>query len=139
MMSPFGSSGRSTPADWSRRNLLQVGAVGALGLGLPQFLTASEDSRAAKQNKRSPKSCIFIVQYGGASHLDSLDLKPGAPSEVRGPDKPIATTVPAMHLCELMPRLARLADRYCIVRSMSHPNAAHDGGMHVCMTGHTNP
>src|SRR5262249_54162140 len=85
------------------------------------------------------RSCIFIVQYGGASHIDSLDLKPDAPEEVRGPFKPLATSVPGIRICEHLPRLARLADRYALIRSMSHGNPGHDGGMHVCMPGHSDP
>src|SRR5207249_9482428 len=127
------------PKGLTRRQLLQVGGLGFVGLGLPEFLQASASYGAEQKPTGPEKSCIFIVQYGGASHLDSLDLKPDAPAEMRGPFKPIATNVPGIQICELMPRLARLADRYCLVRSMSHQNPGHDGGMHVCMTGHSNP
>src|SRR5207237_3540138 len=96
----------------TRRRLLQLGGIGMLGLGLPELL------RAGRARHASEKSCLFIVQYGGASHHDSWDLKPDAPAEVRGPYKPVSTSVPGTKICELMPRLARLADRYCIVRSM---------------------
>jgi hypothetical protein len=121
----------------TRRRLLQLGGISALGLGLPELLQAHAPP---PPGRRPPeRSCIFIVQYGGASHIDSLDLKPDAPDEVRGPYKPIATTVPGIRICELLPRLARIADRYCLVRSMSHHNPGHDGGMHVCMTGHSEP
>ncbi len=116
----------------SRRRLLQVGGVGMLGLGLPQLLRA-QPSRGGE------KSCIFIVQYGGASHHDSWDLKPDAPEDVRGPYRPIATRVPGLRIGELMPRLANLADRYALIRSMTHGDPNHDGGMHVCMTGHSTP
>jgi hypothetical protein len=69
---------------WTRRRLLQVGGIGALGLGLPEFLNARAPS--ASGPRRGPeKSCIFIVQYGGASHHDSWDLKPDAPADIRGP------------------------------------------------------
>jgi len=66
-------------------------------------------------------------------------MKPEAPAEIRGPFKPISTSVPGTRICEHMPRLAKLADRYCLVRSMTHTNPGHDGGMHVCMTGHSSP
>lgn len=122
----------------SRRQLLQVGGIGALGLGLPELLHASAPARSGSVS-RSIRSCIFIVQYGGASHIDSLDLKPDAPDKIRGPYKPIATSVPGIQIGELMPRLAKLADKYCLVRSMTHGNGGHDGGMHVCMTGHSRP
>ena len=116
-----------------RRQLLQVGGIAALGLGLPQLLHARAQRRSAE------KSCIFIVQYGRASHIDSLDLKPEAPDDIRGPYKPIATSVPGVRIGELLPRLARLADRFGLVRSMTHGNGGHDGGMHICMTGHSVP
>jgi uncharacterized protein (DUF1501 family) len=121
----------------SRRKLLQVGGLGALGLGLPQLLSAG----ATPTGRRgvSERSCIFIVQYGGASHLDSLDPKPDAPEDVRGPYRPIATAVPGVRVGELLPRLAARADRFCLVRSMTHGDGGHDGGMHVCMTGHARP
>jgi hypothetical protein len=123
----------------SRRRLLQVGGISMLGLGLPEILQARAPLPPASGARAAPKSCIFIVQYGGASHIDSLDPKPDAPDKMRGPYRPIATRVPGIQLGELLPRLAKLADRYCLVRSMSHGNAGHDGGMHVCMTGHAVP
>jgi hypothetical protein len=119
----------------SRRELLQVGSVGALGLALPQLLRASPSRAPAS----APKSCIFIVQYGGCSHIDSFDMKPDAPTEIRGPFRPIPTSVPGTRVCEHLPRLAALAHRYCLVRSMSHTDPGHDGGMHVAMTGHSRP
>jgi hypothetical protein len=121
----------------SRRQLLQIGGIGALGLGLPDLLRASAPGSPGRH--RRDKSCIFIVQYGGASHIDSLDPRPDAPQDIRGPYRPITTRVPGVHLGELLPRLAKLADHYCVVRSMSHGNGGHDGGMHVCMTGHSAP
>ena len=124
-------------ATLGRRQLLQLGGISVLGLGLPDLLRASPGGSLASRG--TPKSCIFIVQYGGCSQIDSFDLKPDAPAEIRGPFKPIATSVPGTRICEHMPRLARLADRYCLVRSMTHGNSGHDGGMHVCMTGHSQP
>jgi uncharacterized protein (DUF1501 family) len=121
----------------SRRRLLQVGGLGLLGLGLPQLLRANALSAGPRAS--SERSCIFIVQYGGCSHLDSFDPKPDAPETLRGPYKPIATSVTGMRVGELLPRLAALADRYCLIRSMTHGNGGHDGGMHVCMTGHSQP
>jgi uncharacterized protein (DUF1501 family) len=120
----------------NRRQLLELSGISALGLGLPEFLRAASES-AGKAAR--PKSCIFIVQYGGCSHIDSFDMKPDAPAELRGPFKPIATSVPGTRICEHMPRLARIADRYCLIRSMTHGDSGHDGGMHICMTGHSRP
>ncbi len=130
-MKPFPGPPRLT-----RRQLLQAGGIGMIGLGLPQLLHASAPERGAQRNG---KSCIFIVQYGGASHHDSWDLKPDAPDDIRGPYRPIPTNVPGIQIGELLPKLANMADRYCLIRSMTHGNGGHDGGMHICMTGHSAP
>src|SRR5262249_59103296 len=114
------------------RRLLQVGGLGALGLSLPQLLQARAPRQGAPRARA--RSCIFVVQYGGASQIDTWDPKPDAPEDVRGPYRPIATSAPGTRLGELLPRLASLASRYCLVRSMSHGNRDHNGGMHVCMT-----
>jgi len=120
----------------TRRRLLQVGSLGLLGLTLPDLLQA----RAASPSRnRSEKSCIFIMQYGGMSHIDSLDPKPDAPEALRGPYKPISTRIPGVRFGELLPRLASLAGDFCLIRSMSHGNGGHDGGMHICMTGNSRP
>jgi uncharacterized protein (DUF1501 family) len=121
----------------SRRDLLQVGGIGVLGLGLPQLFAAR--AAAAPSRQQRELSCIFILQYGGASHIDSLDPKPLAPDDIRGPYRPIATAVPGIRLGELLPRLGGLADRFALVRSMTHGNGGHDGGMHVALTGHSMP
>jgi hypothetical protein len=121
----------------TRRRLLQVGGIGWLGLGLPRLLQASTSTGDGRST--SERSCIFIVQYGGCSQVDSFDPKPEAPEDIRGPYRPIATSVPGLRLGELLPRLAGLASQYCLVRSMTHGNGGHDGGMHVCMTGHSQP
>ena len=126
---------------FTRRQLLQLGGVGMLGLGLPQLLRADGRSPVADApgSATREKSCIFIVQYGGASHHDSWDLKPDAPDDIRGPYRPIATSVPGIQIGELMPKLANMAHRYTLIRSMTHGNGGHDGGMHICMTGHSAP
>jgi uncharacterized protein (DUF1501 family) len=117
----------------SRREVLQAGAVSVLGLTLPDLLAAQERARA------SDKSCIFIFQYGGLSQLDSWDPKPSAPAEMRGPYRPIATSVPGFHVGELMPRLARLADRYAVIRSMSHNVPVHDVANRMLLAGQSLP
>jgi uncharacterized protein (DUF1501 family) len=121
----------------SRRDVLQVGGIGMLGLGLPQLFQAR--ASAAPGRAQSERSCIFIVQYGGASHIDSLDPKPQAPDDVRGPYRPIATSTTGMRIGEKLPRLSQMAHRFTLVRSMTHGNGGHDGGMHVAMTGHSMP
>jgi hypothetical protein len=123
----------------TRRHLLQVGGIGILGLSLPELLHARQPNVPNRLRNTSDTSCIFIVQYGGCSHLDTFDPKPEAPEGIRGPYKPIATSVPGVRLSELLPRLASLADRYCLVRAMTHGDGGHDGAMHVCMTGQARP
>src|SRR4051812_46261475 len=90
----------------TRRQVLQAGAVPLLGLTLPEMLAARGGGRTRE------KSCLFIFQYGGLSQLDSWDPKPNGPSETRGPYQAIPTAVPGFRVGELMPRLARLANRY---------------------------
>ena len=118
----------------SRRRVLQAGALSALGLSLPELLAAN-----ARAGRARARSCIFIFQYGGLSQLDSWDPKPAAPAEVRGPYRPIATAVPGFRVGELMPRLARLADRYAVIRSMSHHVPVHDVANRMLLAGQSLP
>jgi hypothetical protein len=118
----------------SRRQMVQVGGLGMVGLGLPQLLAAGT-SQSRPRSIAKPKSCIFIVQYGGAPQQDSFDLKPTAPVEIRGPYNPIATNVPGTQICEKLPKLARIADKFAILRSMTHRNSDHVGAMHMCLSG----
>src|SRR5947207_12184950 len=120
----------------SRRQVLQAGALPLLGLALPDLLAAQEGRR---DTARREKSCIFIFQYGGLSQLDSWDPKPDGPSEIRGPYKPIATPVAGFRVGELMPRLARLADRYAVIRSMSHRVGVHDVANRMLLAGQSLP
>src|SRR5262245_1436041 len=128
-----------TPRAFSRRRLLQVGGLGMLGLRLPEFLGLQSHAAAGGAARGAEKSCILIVQYGGASHIDSWDPKPGAPTEIRGPYRPIATRAPGVEVCELQPRLAQVADRYCLIRSLTHYTVDHGEAMHIAMTGNSRP
>jgi hypothetical protein len=123
-----------SPGSVSRREFVSVGTLGAL-LSLPNLLGAGSAGRPG----RTERSCIFIVQQGGLSHIDSWDMKPAAAEEFRGPLKSIATPIPGFRVCELMPGLARLADRYCVLRSLTHQSADHGAGMDVCLSGQTRP
>lgn len=123
----------------SRRQLLQMGSLGSVGLSLPSLLRADVDGSQRPGPGQDERSCIFILQYGGAPQQDMWDLKPEAPENIRGAFQPISTSVPGIQICEKMPELARRADRYCIVRSMQTTNGGHDGAMHICMTGNQRP
>jgi hypothetical protein len=118
----------------TRRDFLQVGALGAIGLGLPQYLAASEAGIVdpAKKNR----SAIMIFNLGAPSQLDTFDMKPDAPAEIRGPFQPIATNAPGMQISEILPRHARIADKFSLVRSCFHRGAAvHDAGWQIMQTG----
>jgi len=119
----------------SRRRLLQVGGIGAMGLTLPSFLQAKKILGSG-----SPaKSCIFIHQYGGLSQLDSWDMKPLGPQEIRGPYKPIKTATPGFQICELMPRLAKLSEEYAVIRSMTHKESEHKRANSMLLVGREQP
>mgnify|MGYP003664987998 FL=1 len=106
----------------SRRNFLQIGALGGAGLTLPGLLRAD----AASGNGSSNKSVIMIYLVGGPPHQDLFDLKPNAPKEVAGPWQPIATSVPGMEICEALPKLAGMADKLVTIRSIIGSQAGHD-------------
>jgi hypothetical protein len=127
----------------NRRELLQVGYSGLLGIGLSSVLaqrSAAAASRGGKeQGARKPRSVVLVFLTGAPSHIDLFDLKPDAPSEVRGAFKPIATRVPGIDICEHLPRLAARADRYAIVRSLAHRDNNHLVATHHVLTGHQQP
>ncbi len=113
----------------SRRNFLKIGALGLGGLSLPQLLQAESSSGI----RRSHKAVIMIFLPGGPSHQDMFDLKMDAPREIRGEFKPIGTNVPGMQICEHLPLLAKMADKYAVIRSMV---GAEDNHYAVqCLTG----
>jgi hypothetical protein len=127
----------------TRRELLQVGYSGLLGIGLPGLLTgtaaAAELARSRGTAARQPKSVILVFLTGAPSHLDTFDPKSEAPPEVRGEFKPIATRIPGVHICEHLPRLAARADRFALVRSMAHRENNHLVATHHVLTGYPQP
>ena len=112
----------------SRRDALRVGAAGALGVGLAGLLKAEETS------KTEGKNAIFIFLTGGQSHIDSWDPKPEG-GEHKGEFESIATNVSGLRVCEHMPHLAKQADKYAIVRNVSHTQGAHSPGQRFLQTG----
>lgn len=119
----------------SRRSLLQVGALGLTGGTLAASLRADDASPSAPLRPRA-KACLLIYLDGGPSHIDLLDLKPQAPSEIRGPYRPIATTVPGVTIGELLPRLAQQAHRFAQIRSVRHEETVHDPAVYQMLTGY---
>ena len=106
----------------SRRNFLRIGGLAAGGLALPDLLRHHADG--APGGRRN-KSVIMICLGGGPSHIDTYDMRPEAPLEYRGEFQPIASNVPGMQLCELMPRQAQIADRFAVVRSLEWREPCH--------------
>ena len=118
----------------SRRDFLQVGALSAIGLSLPQMLAAESAGLTKPGNDK--RSCIMIFNLGGPSHIDLWDMKPDAPSEIRGPFNPIRTKSDAFEISELLPMHAKIADKFSLVRSCHHDGAAvHDAGWQMMQTG----
>src|SRR3954451_23853400 len=99
----------------TRRQLLQVGGAGLFGLSLPALLAAAERGPGRKAKARA---VIFLHQFGGPSQTDTFDMKPGAPEQIRGEFKTIATRVPGLQVCDRLPRMAGVMDKVCVVRSM---------------------
>jgi uncharacterized protein (DUF1501 family) len=125
-----------------RRELLQVGYAGALGLGLLGTPTGSAFARPADGSAvraKSPKSVVLVWLTGGLSHHESFDPKPDAPAEIRGEFKPIATSVPGIQIAEHLPLLAKRAAHYALVRSLSHKENNHLVASHHVTTGHQQP
>lgn len=118
----------------SRRSFLKIGALGLAGLSLPELLHATETQPSVRR-----RAVILYWMAGGPSHIDTYDMKPDAPASVRGPFRPIATNVPGMQICELMPRQARVADKFSLIRSLTHTNYNHFDAAHWVQTGYHEP
>jgi hypothetical protein len=121
-----------------RRDFVQAGLLGtglfATGnLGLSNFLRRAAAGEV--QSNAKAKQAIFVYLGGGPTHLDTFDLKPDAPEEIRGPFKPIDTNVSGLQISEHLPLLAKCADKYTVVRGVSHTLAAHDLGTRYMNTG----
>lgn len=118
----------------TRRDFLQVGTLGAIGLGLPELLAARAQGAVAPGH--DDRAAIMIFNLGAPSQLDTFDMKPDAPAEIRGPFSPIKTNVPGIEISEILPLHAQHADKFSLVRSCYHTAAAvHDTGHQMMQTG----
>jgi hypothetical protein len=136
-----------TPSDGPRPGLVSRrvfcrsgGGLAIASLALPGSRGADSGPTAGRETTpgvapSAARSCILVYLLGGPSHLDMWDLKPDAPAEVRGPFRPIATSLPGLHICEHLPRLATLAQKYAVVRSVSHHNHNHTPMIYYTLTG----
>ncbi|MBA62360.1 MAG: hypothetical protein CMJ76_08330 [Planctomycetaceae bacterium] len=126
----------------TRREAMQVGYSGALGLGLTSLLkqrAAAADSESGKPRQASGKKMILVWTTGAMSHHDTLDMKPDAPAEVRGQFNPVQTRIPGYQMCEHMPELSKLADKFSVIRSFTHKDNNHLMSTHHVLTGQFQP
>ena len=114
-----------------------MGGMGALSLGMPGVVMGSDRLDAKGNAAAAEKSCIFVLLCGGPSHVDTWDMKPNAPENIRGPYKSIRTKVPGMRINEMHTRLAKLTDQFTLINSMTHPGAIsnHFDAMHNLLSG----
>jgi hypothetical protein len=127
--------------DLTRREMLRLGGLGAFGLTLPELLRSREASAAPRTaSPGTPdgkaKACIVLFLMGGPPQHSTWDPKPDAPAEIRGQFKPMATRVPGLQICELMPGTANVADRICVLRAMASNDSAHSSSGYYMLTGH---
>ena len=118
----------------SRREFLRIGGLGVLGLTLADVLRA-EASASSRAARRKARSCILLFLQGGQSQLDTFDMKPDAPAQIRGEFRPIATSVPGQRICEHMPMTARVMHRLAVIRSMNHRMRGHRSGVTNALCG----
>lgn len=118
----------------SRRGLLQLGTLAGLGMGLSQLAAATDRGRVSPS--ATAKNCILIWLDGGPSHLETFDLKPQAPIEVRGPLSGISTTLPGYSVSECLPGVAARMNDFSVIRSMTSPLGEHNLGTHYLMSGY---
>ena len=120
----------------TRRSFLEAGATGLAGLSLPVVLSLQE-AGAVESQKSQIRNCITIFLVGSPGHLDTWDMKPDAPAEIRGKFKPISTNAPGIEICEHFPLMARMMDKVALIRSLHHKTGAtHENGQRWMMTGH---
>jgi len=115
-----------------RRTLLKIGGLGLAGLGVSDLLRAESGT---PPHRATAKSVILLFQFGGPSHLETFDPKPNAPREIRGEFETIGTNVPEIQITEHLPRMAQLADKYSLVRTVSHKSSSHNPGAYYSLVG----
>jgi hypothetical protein len=121
----------------ARRDFIKLGLGGMMGLGLTDILRLRAENSPAGKPKEV--NCILVWLDGGPSHYETFDPKPNAPREIRGELNPIPTKIPGVQFCETIPRLAGIADKFAVIRSICHKDPNHGGGNHYMMTGAPTP
>src|SRR5437868_622208 len=128
---------RVCPGPLSRRSFLRVGALGVGGLSMSDvFRHRAMAATSAKTPQAEPDTSVFFIWLpGGPPHMETYDMKPDAPADYRGDFRPIKTVVPGLDVCELLPRHAKIADKFTLIRSVAHTFADHGGGHKKFLTG----
>jgi hypothetical protein len=127
-------------AGQSRRDFIQLGLGGLVGLGMSDLLRLrAADAKTLVNPRGKNVNCILIWLDGGPSHYETFDPKPDAPSDIRGEFKSIPTKIPGVHFSEKVPKLAEAFDKFTVVRSICHKDPNHGGGNHYMMTGMPTP
>ena len=119
----------------SRRRGVQLGIGGLAGGSFLDLFRLVREARAADPAGRAPSNCILIWMDGGPTHFETFDPKPDAPAEIRGEFSPISTSVPGIQFSEHMTELAKIADKFAVIRSVCHNQGNHGAGNHYMMTG----
>jgi len=119
----------------SRRELLRAGMLSAVGMSLADLLRSEAAEPPGVVGRAPAKSVILLWLWGGPSHLDSFDMKPKSPVQYRGPYSPIASSVPGLDVCELLPQIARRAHKFSIIRSLRGPSNDHGIAGTIGLTG----
>jgi hypothetical protein len=127
-----GLPGRTRP---TRRGILKAGGAGLLGIGLQEVMKLESLANSEQGMIAKCKSVIFLFLFGGPSQLETFDMKPEAPEKIRGPYRPISSKNPELRICEHLPNMAQIADKYAVIRTMSHTFNDHSGGAHYLQTG----
>ncbi|MBI5759494.1 MAG: DUF1501 domain-containing protein [Planctomycetales bacterium] len=119
----------------TRRDVLRAGGAGLLGTSLPILLAAEEAGAVVAPRA---KSVMFLFLFGGPSQLETFDMKPEAPKEIRGPYQPIASRSPGLLVSDHLPKVAAMSDKFAVIRTMTHQQNDHNA-CHIIQTGHEMP
>src|SRR5687767_5592935 len=139
-MSNFACSDFRSTARFSRRTLIRAGGAGLLGLNMPGLLRAVETSQQGASAPRvRAKRVIFLFQWGGPSHVDMFDMKPGAPDQYRSPLAPIASSCPEIQVCEQLPEVAKRMHKVTLIRTLTHTMKNHNSAGYYALSGHAPP
>lgn len=124
------------PGTFGRRAFLRSGLAGLGSLALADLLRLESDAAGSTRAASCNKSVVVLWLWGGPSHMETFDLKPDAPLEYRGEFRPIRTSVPGIQISEHLPRLARLADKFALIRSLHHDSPGHVNSTHTMISGY---